>query len=626
MRNDELYIDGQLVDLDVNTKITLNYKSNIFSDISKIVSNNSYTIKLPKTVRNQRIIHHADLPSCSTGYSRKYHQGRYFRDGIEIIPNAKIVLISVSDKIDIAMTWGNSVAFASLIEEGKSLNELRNGLSSGGVYYPRSVEWKNWGKNDKIYPLIDYGFKNSETQVWYHPVKTVNDILEYISVDNGITFDFPIDKKNAFDNMFVPLLTRDPSEEYAELESLTVDIVGVAKDNVDKVCISFKEMLGGVSSYYGQLSSVGGGVIASYFNSYRSKFPNATSKVSGKIEINVNSTTEPASAYIEVYNYNFDGNGANLDSSTVLEIPALYVTKLEEGKYKISFDFKDEQTGLLSTIYSSVPYIKFALRNMGKVENVISIFGTLKVTNMEQEIMLGGQFWIIPNLPNIKQIDFIKAIAAMIGVFPVSAENNTVRFISLDELVDNKSKAVDWTRKVIASYQENKPKEISYSLDNFAQKNYYKWKKDNTIIGDFDGFLIVDDETIEFERDAVTLPFAGSNMFSDVAKIPLYSYDKDDKINYDKVEPRILEYSGVKGVFNNLRWSTLLSLYYAKYQELIRKPVIISEKIEIGNIDLKYLDTTVPVYLGQYGRYYAVISVKAEDTGICECKLLQLEV
>ena len=39
MRNDELYIDGHLVDMDDDTKVTLNYKSNIFTDLSKIVSN-----------------------------------------------------------------------------------------------------------------------------------------------------------------------------------------------------------------------------------------------------------------------------------------------------------------------------------------------------------------------------------------------------------------------------------------------------------------------------------------------------------------------------------------------------------------------------------------------------------
>ncbi len=43
-------------------------------------------------------------------------------------------------------------------------------------------------------------------------------------------------------------------------------------------------------------------------------------------------------------------------------------------------------------------------------------------------------------------------------------------------------------------------------------------------------------------------------------------------------------------------------------------PKVITEKIEINDIELRDLDMTVPIYLAQYGRYYAIISIKAEDT------------
>lgn len=43
MRNEMLFIDGELVDLG-ESKITLKSQSNLLSDLSKIVSNNSYTI------------------------------------------------------------------------------------------------------------------------------------------------------------------------------------------------------------------------------------------------------------------------------------------------------------------------------------------------------------------------------------------------------------------------------------------------------------------------------------------------------------------------------------------------------------------------------------------------------
>lgn len=41
---DQLYIDNKVVDIDDNTNITLNYNSNMFTDVSKIVSNNTYSI------------------------------------------------------------------------------------------------------------------------------------------------------------------------------------------------------------------------------------------------------------------------------------------------------------------------------------------------------------------------------------------------------------------------------------------------------------------------------------------------------------------------------------------------------------------------------------------------------
>ena len=55
MIRDELYINGDKVDVG-DTDISLNYKSNLLTDISKIVSNNSYTIKLPKTAKNLAVI------------------------------------------------------------------------------------------------------------------------------------------------------------------------------------------------------------------------------------------------------------------------------------------------------------------------------------------------------------------------------------------------------------------------------------------------------------------------------------------------------------------------------------------------------------------------------------------
>lgn len=106
MTRDELYINGDKVDVG-DTDISLNYKSNLLTDISKIVSNNSYTIKLPKTAKNLALIECAHLPSSTTKFPYLKHVGNVLRNGIIIVKDANVVLLSVSEYIETALSWGN---------------------------------------------------------------------------------------------------------------------------------------------------------------------------------------------------------------------------------------------------------------------------------------------------------------------------------------------------------------------------------------------------------------------------------------------------------------------------------------------------------------------------------------
>ncbi len=106
MTRDELYINNTKADLN-KTDITLSYKSNLLTDISKIVSNSSYTIRLPKTANNLALIECAHLPSSISRYPYLKHKGTLLRNGIEIIKDAIVVLLEINESIEIALTWGN---------------------------------------------------------------------------------------------------------------------------------------------------------------------------------------------------------------------------------------------------------------------------------------------------------------------------------------------------------------------------------------------------------------------------------------------------------------------------------------------------------------------------------------
>lgn len=616
MRNDLLYIDGELVDLDEDTKITLNIKSNLLTDLSKIVSNNSYTIKLPRTVRNQRIIEHADLPSSGKDYPRRYHQGRYFRNGVEIVPDARVALLSVAENIEMAMTWGNSVALATINNEDKKLTDLDYGLVENEDY----VIWTKKSENSKLFPLIDYSFKDDETEVWYHPVVTVQWILEKIEKSNDITLLFPEECKNMLNQMIVPLLTREDAQkqidEYAI--TLTYSELAIWDDSLSGYLLLFKESE--QSNYYGYTER---DTFTQKTAEYRSNIQNGKITLTGEIVIEVTVPSKnPHALYIDVVHR----------ETGILSFYPTDVVNITDDFYRITY-VMDEETPIIESEYNHPQNrdIRLYLKGNKEIRNVVGS-GGITLKNKADQIILregnnvDGLFYFVPNLPDIKQVDFIKAIASILGVFAVADSSKQITFVSIDTLTENKGKAVDWTKKVVASYKENRPYNISYVLDGFVQKNNYRWKEDDSVNGNYDHYLMIEDETLEYEDDVVTLPFAATDMYNGIAKIPLYSYDSNGEIQYKEVEPRLLLIDGTNGSFRGLDWSTLIRKYYQSYQGTIRKPVIIKEKIEIGDIGLRDIDVTVPVYLAQYGRYYAIISVKAENTGICECELLQLEV
>ena len=597
MRNDLLFIDGELVDLDDSTKITLNYKSNLFTDLSKIVSNNSYTIKLPKTVRNQRVIKHADLPACSTDYPRKYHEARYIRNGVEIIPNGKAVVLSISEVIEVALTWGNFVSLSNLIGEGKTLNEL---FSEDYVQWDSNIVISEYEKNSGvIVSKINFGFKEEETAVTYHPSVRASHIVERIQAGYGLTFRWPEEKRQVISKLIIPCLYRNGGSANQQERYCKVDIAG----SQDSLLFWNKKEEG---SKFGE--------------AFQYNFATGSSIIVRSIKVLADGTM--------VITPNFKSKNDNLvllyGESWIDEnyqyLPYTIIDDEYPYHYNIPYEI-DIQKGYFFTIG-----IRQGWANVNRIESNSVVFSM-----KPKEIQIGDKFSIAENLPKIKMIDFIKSLCYICGLFAIaSEEENQLSFVSIDIIKNNKSRAKNWTKKVVASYQDNKPNKMSYILDNFAQNNRLKWKEDETVVGLFNGVIIVENNTLDLEKDMIMMPFAASDTRGGIASVPIYTYDVSGELEYETVEPRILleqdDNGKSKGVFIGLDWMTLINQNYQTYQEMVRNPIIITEKIEISDIDLKELDVTVPVYLGQYGRYYALISVKAEDTGVCECKLLQLEV
>lgn len=638
MRNDVLYIDGQLVDLDDDTRIVLKLKSNVFTEVSKIVSNNSYTIKLPNTVHNQKVICHSDLPAYLAEYAYKRHKARYFRNGVEIVKDGQAILMSTGERIEIVMVWGNFVNFSNIVNEGLSLNDL----SGDEVIYfqeGNAIEKYGHGK-DIFYPYMntrkyekdellsgDYGGRHSSLYSGVtgpmHPVVRVSWILNRIAEDTGVVFDFSGKGKDLIDELVVPLVDKKSNELTMEMNHECKILTRTNDGELQyKVVVGHERFGINVPGMNGKYFSVTEDSDVRFQFKGKLRFYESTLEVTRMffiagariiLDVDGKETTIAKLAYQSVQ-LGWNEVEINGIASVSLVKDEMAVLKLVEPLGFGAFDVLYGVTLLESSLICSV--------------------------DIPEEVPYNSNYPIVNNLPDIKIVDFIKSLATLCGVFP-KQENGVVKFISLDEIITNKSKAKNWTKKVVASSRDNKPKEMEYAIADYCQHNRFKWKEDDTVEGDYDGDLVVNNKTLDYEKDAITMPFASG----DGCSVPLYKCETNElgvvtNMSYSACKPRIMrEISALRLIyeneqfvmagmscvtFNGLDFETVLNERYGALKEVLNRARIIKENILISEYDLKEFDESIPVYLGQYGKYYAVIEMKAEDNGIAEVQLLQL--
>lgn len=607
MTRDELYINNTKADLN-KTDITLSYKSNLLTDISKIISNRSYTIRLPKTAKNLALIECSHLPSSISRYPYLKHKGTLLRNGIEMIKNANVVLLETGETIEVALTWGNVTNFAGVVNDGKKLTDITHGTVEGVDW----VIWSNKGSNSAQFPLIDYGFNSGDPNVWYHPVVTVKWILDKIQEQSGVTFNFPSDKLTVINKMIIPLLTRNDSEELYSKYPINLVGTGIGRDNrvvnYFGLNINFngddtQRKYGETIDYQQQNSTV---------KAYRISYDSDKSHIKGTVMTVFRSTT------------------ISIDYLTVeLWMDRTSIATFRPISYQVNNNLWTVGFNIDCTFNTSAGQtISLGLLSGRGYFSSASDAGSNTNLNLtlsaRGEISFGEKFPIVPNLPDIKQIDFIKAVASMVGLFALPDGENGIKFIPFDNLSANKSKAVDWTNRVIMAYNSVTPRNLQYTLDNIAQNNWFRYKEDDNVMGNYDGNIQVDDATIEYERDAITLPFSACSTKGGVAYIPLYSYNEEGELEYNKTNPRILLLDGTKGIFKGLEWTTLIANNYQTYKGLINDAKVVTEYIRLNSIELRDLEMDIPVYLAQYGCYLAIIEITTKENDICECKLLKL--
>jgi hypothetical protein len=253
------------------------------------------------------------------------------------------------------------------------------------------------------------------------------------------------------------------------------------------------------------------------------------------------------------------------------------------------------------------------------------------------DVPYGGNFPIGKNLPDIKVTDFLKCICILTSTFPSQRFiGGTLTFADIVNLWEDKAQAVDWTKKLIPSEASNHPRQTDFSVEDYCQHNIYKWKEDDTVYKQHDADMTIDNKTLEYTQDVCTLPFAAT----DGNRIPIYeweskqstfgntTYTRQVATKYKACKDRIVNLTKNDAGYAELAFNIDLQDIFDDKLEKLRKTVAnphhIVERFNLSDLEILNFDETKPVYLAQYGAYFAVLEIKTTSSGYCEVTMIEL--
>lgn len=590
---EELYIKGESVDLG-DSEITLNFKSNLLGDISKITASNSYTIKLPRTNKNIRLLDFPDVAGHESYMMRDYFNAEYYRNGVKLF-DAKAVLISCSeDGFDVALTWGMSEKFIQLMNDDKSIQEF----ADMALPWNSSTTYDNGLVNGQLshgYIRHNAGIDvdSNRDKIFIHPSVNCMRLLEEIASYYGLTMDWG-SYKQYIELLYLPLISQKASSKYNFFEA---NITGTLDSDIKYVKFTQINRVDGINI---SNTETYGDVVRIYETS-----------LDWELDILIYTNKHNTLNVVELAFY-----------SNAQYIKSLQISSNDIGlcAYKgvIPFDI---------TEYSNIT-IRIRINNgalLGIIKSYIKIF-----SEDVQSVSYNQYYPIGSNLPDISVVDFIKQICWLFGLFAIKSDTG-VSFISVNKIIDNRDKAVDWSKKLVPTGWT--AKETSYTFGDFAQKNYFRYEE-NENAKSADGYMVVQNKTLDYEKDLVKLPYTAGGDNGDMRAVPYFKWSDDGTIVElvdcgDRIMQLVISFDSqgkedARLDFSDLKFQNRVSRFgLSSYQDLIKSPFVIKDTFRLTEIDLKNLDYTIPVYIERYAAFFAIISIKSQGD-YSECELLKL--
>ena len=694
------YVDfWERLDTYQDQKMTLQYISNLLTGIDSITSSSSLSIKLPRTVHNERIFDLATRPQYDSAMTHRKIDCRVYINGIDMMKEAFCYLLdSESDSYEIAIVFGLLQAYSQWLTDRPGLRDLQERgefiiWNAKCAVDCNSVWWSNYpslytsvlglnGHNfaSQFYALYDCGLGRDNTTLNYfnlHPCVTLREIYERIIAENNLNFNMPISVLRDMEELAIVQVERNQPEvgephPTAASPNASDDVYA---SGYGKIQAKLGGLCGRIdlptSDYYKTKNSIG------YWLYYGE----------GAVTIDFDFKLQPLSSdnkfgqlfkwlvqfyhtldYICLVIYDYTTNktykftpqsyGTSQGVVNNVRFKGTHtITKTEnltEGATMAEMAlWIDPRIQTLDPTVSNILAYYFNQGGLGggnsafvadgvqqlDVRYSFDLANGFQYTYLEGTIPYPNEFQLIQNLPDISQLDFIKAICQMYCLFPVvEPSSQRIDFAFFDSIEGNTMNAYDWSDKLL-EYSRDVPKKISFRLGDYARNNIVKYRDDENEKYPFhsEAILQIDDDTLDKEKTIIEFPWAATK----VNKITQYQIKPNEDGQQQRIEYEFIqcEYRLVRitewqrqsdcanvAQFQDIDAEYILATYYNTYQGAIRKPRIITEHIRLNELEMRDIEFRNPVYLRKYGCFFAIKQIQwTAGDDYAEVELLQLE-
>ncbi len=656
----QLFIDGHLADIGESTDVTLTLESNLLTGAADFKGNRSLTITLPSTSRNRELVSHADKVHGGDGQPYVFHAISLIRDGVPIIEDGiGRILQTTPDGIQVAVTWGVRTAVDALIATDETLNDLTTNAAIEFHTSPVVDTYNDALVSDVFYAAMDtidhlddkeyyrlhvvmgntsWDASNlAPASSYLHPSVLMTWILGKLETKYGMTFNWG-DAMDDIGTLIVPLISKVPND--------------ITFNGGYKASVSEPATWGTLTGNFIRFTTVNSSpIIATQSTPPEGRLECATA-FSGMVKFSIYFYIDKADLrtvaypiYKPKYGYRLDISIQGTAQSVVFMpedtiIMADYINSANKvpvyvtGYLPVSMEVGDWFTMRVTCIENGIADIDLpdapdyapGIHVQGGTLWVNEIVGSLNEVQPTQQYPVEG------NLPGIKPIDLIKFLCAVTGVFPVQASTADTLIMKPVSDVFDWTGAVDWSDRLLSPTDRTVAAQQDFTENGWARHNWWRWKEDETVKGDYDGSIDVDDETISESRDIFTFPFAatdGNNvpMYTSERKWNSDTQDWDTTIKWSKVEPRVMRLVDNGGYAMgdfDMDMSNIINTYYGDLAATMRHPVIITETVRMDDVTFREVDETKAVYLSQHGAYFALLSLELHSNGTAKAKLLRL--